>query len=191
MAARPIERGPGEILCNGEAFPGPIRAGCGLAGPSREHRGSRPFEPGLPDAAVDRECASNETALGEGSVAFVCFGVAVLVADLLTQGGDASSAVGPVVFHATITVTGEINAKESLTDKTTATKVRSCTRAATHGNRPRWDRTPGSGPRRHPTTRWRSSSEPRPGAITGRATTRRAPSPRATERWTWARSPPT
>jgi hypothetical protein len=51
----------------GEAFPGPIRAGCGLAGPSREHRGSRRFDPGVPDAAVDPECASNETALGEDS----------------------------------------------------------------------------------------------------------------------------
>ena len=70
------------------------------------------------------------------SITFVCLGVAVLVTAFLTQSRDASSAAGPVVFHATITVTSDIHVKESFTDKTTATNVRSCAQAAAHGDRP-------------------------------------------------------
>ncbi len=46
-----------------------------------------------------------------------------------------SAAVGPVVFHATINVTGEIHTEESFTDSVTAKKASSCRQAATHGDR--------------------------------------------------------
>lgn len=49
--------------------------------------------------------------------------------------GGSPSALGPVVFHATIAVTGEIHTKESFTDPLTAKKVSSCSEAATHGDR--------------------------------------------------------
>jgi len=73
-------------------------------------------------------------------IALLAIGVAVLVAALLMQGGNKAAAVGPVVFHATLTVSGEIHAQESFTDKTTATKVLSCAQAASHGDRPQMGR---------------------------------------------------
>jgi iron(III) transport system ATP-binding protein len=61
----------------------------------------------------------------------------VLIVVLALHRGNSASAVGPVVFHAKIAITGEITADESFTDKTTAAKkVRSCARAATDGDRP-------------------------------------------------------
>ncbi|HVA04887.1 MAG TPA: hypothetical protein VMU64_14215 [Acidimicrobiales bacterium] len=60
----------------------------------------------------------------------------MLVAVFLIRGEDGSTAVGPVVFHATITITGETRAKESFVDATTARRAASCARAAAHGNRP-------------------------------------------------------
>jgi hypothetical protein len=70
------------------------------------------------------------------SIGLVTLGIAVLVTVLALGGGSSPSAIGPVVFHATITVTGEIHASEGFTDKTTAKNVPSCAHAATHGDRP-------------------------------------------------------
>jgi hypothetical protein len=61
----------------------------------------------------------------------------VLIVVLVLHKGNSASAVGPVVFHANIAITGEITADESFTDKTTAAKkVSSCAQAATDGDRP-------------------------------------------------------
>jgi iron(III) transport system ATP-binding protein len=61
----------------------------------------------------------------------------VLIVVLVLHKGNSAAAVGPVVFHANIAVTGEITADESFTDKTTAAKkVSSCAAAATGGDRP-------------------------------------------------------
>jgi hypothetical protein len=46
-----------------------------------------------------------------------------------------AAAAGPVVFHATINVTGEVHTEESFTDSLTAKTVSSCGEAATHGDR--------------------------------------------------------
>ncbi len=110
----------------------------------------------VPVAASPEAAGSDVTALGRGvaapgptgtppprralpvrgPVALVGLGIAILVVVLITQGGSSPSAVGPVVFHATITVTGEIHAEESFTDPVTAKKVSSCAAAAAHGDRP-------------------------------------------------------
>jgi len=66
----------------------------------------------------------------------VVVGLALLAAVLVGQGASSSSTQGPVVFHATITVTGEIRTKESYTDKRTASHLSSCAQAALHGDRP-------------------------------------------------------
>jgi hypothetical protein len=70
------------------------------------------------------------------SIGLVALGIAVLVVVLTLGGGSSPSTIGPVVFHATITVTGEIHATEGFTDKATAKNVPSCAHAAIHGDRP-------------------------------------------------------
>ena len=52
----------------------------------------------------------------------VSLGVAVLVVVRLLGGGSSPSAIGPVVFHESIAVTGEITAQETYIDATTAEK---------------------------------------------------------------------
>jgi iron(III) transport system ATP-binding protein len=95
---------------------------------------------GAPGASGPRVAAPPRRRHRKVPIVLLAIGVAVLVAALLMRGGNNAAAVGPVVFHATLTVSGEIHAQENFTDKTTATKVSSCAQAATQGDRPQMGR---------------------------------------------------
>ncbi len=69
-------------------------------------------------------------------VGLVSLTVAVVVALLLLNGGSSPSAIGPVVFHGSISITGEIHFSEQFTDPTTAKGERSCTSVAKKGDQP-------------------------------------------------------
>ena len=68
--------------------------------------------------------------------AVIVVGAAVLVAVLLLGGGSSPAAVGPVVFHGSIALSGEFHTRETFTDASTGKKARSCAAAAAHGDRP-------------------------------------------------------
>lgn len=69
-------------------------------------------------------------------VGLVSLTVAVVVALLLVSGGSSPSAIGPVVFHGSISINGEIHFSEQFTDPTTAKGEASCTSVAKKGDQP-------------------------------------------------------
>jgi iron(III) transport system ATP-binding protein len=88
--------------------------------------GEPPAGPGPP-----RRRRRLRVALGLAALA-----VAVVAAFALVQGGSNPSAVGPVVFHGSVSLSGEFHTQETFIDAGTADKVSSCAQAAAHGDRP-------------------------------------------------------
>lgn len=109
---------------------GPPRVGAVEREVVASGHGARRRNGARPSARSDRRRARFFAAL------VILAGVVLLVV-LVLHRGNSASAVGPVVFHANIAITGEITADEAFTDKTTAAKnVSSCAQAATDGDRP-------------------------------------------------------
>ena len=69
-------------------------------------------------------------------MAVIAVGVAVLAAVLLLGDGSSPAAVGPVVFHGSVALSGEFHTRETYTDASTGKKARSCAAAGAHGDRP-------------------------------------------------------
>ena len=101
--------------------------------PGDEEGPATPRAGGGHRAARARSRRRGRILVGTGSV-LVALGV---VLDLVVGGGGPSpAAVGPVVFHASVQVTGRVRLTDPFTDKTTAKGVRSCAQAGTIGDQP-------------------------------------------------------
>ncbi len=159
-------RGPGRVWSvDGHAAPDPdgarahlgAAAGAGQASlwvdpAANPSSASEPTTPGPPGVDQDRSASIRRAgppvatgAQGRGrrrglklgaALVGVALAVALVVTVVLGHGGSSPSAVGPVIFHGSVALTGEFNTKETFVDGTTAKKVSSCAQAATRGDRP-------------------------------------------------------